>query len=229
MRIIRNERHIRISNSIGKYALIAGLLVLAGGFILSLFKMEWVGVILASLVVGIALSLVGGFFFDRYVGALAHHEALANVLKGLDDRYALFQYTLPASHVLLEPGGLTVFVVKAQGGEVIYQGEGRWKHRQRGKFFRQFAGQEAVGSPHLEAEYQVRRLERWLSRQLPEVNVPVRGVVVFVNPQVTLQADNAPVPTFYGKKLKNWLRGAGKLKPLPESTYRQVAEALGVK
>jgi hypothetical protein len=216
MRIIRNERHIRISNSIGKYALIAGLLVLAGGFILSLFKMEWVGVILASLVVGIALSLVGGFFFDRYVGALAHHEALANVLKGLDDRYALFQYTLPASHVLLEPGGLTVFVVKAQGGE-------------RGKFFRQFAGQEAVGSPHLEAEYQVRRLERWLSRQLPEVNVPVRGVVVFVNPQVTLQADNAPVPTFYGKKLKNWLRGAGKLKPLPESTYRQVAEALGVK
>lgn len=229
MRIIRNERHIRISNSIGKYGLIAGLVILTAGFILSLFKMEWWGVIMATLIVGLAFAFVGGFFFDRYAGALAHHEALVNVLKGLDDRYTLFQYTLPAAHVLLEPGGCTVFVVKAQGGEVIYQGDGRWKHRQRGKFFRQFAGQEAVGVPHLEAEDQVRRLERWLSRQLPDVEVPVRGVVVFVNPQVELQAEDAPVPTFYGKKLKNWLRGPGRLKPLPNGVYQRLAEVLGVK
>lgn len=228
MRIIRNERRIRVLSFIGKYATLTGLLALLIGLIISFARPYWFTPMLVSVALGIVLSVVGGFFADRYVSPLAHHDALARILKGLDDRYALLQYVLPASHVLLEPGGCTVFVVKAQGGEVACQEGGRWKHRQRRKFFRQFAGQEAVGAPHAEAEHQVRKLERYLTHHLPDVEVPVRAAIVFVNPNVTLDAAASPVPAFYGKKVKAWLRGPGRLKPLPAAVRRRLAEALGV-
>jgi len=227
MRIIRNERRIRTLSLVGKYATLAGLLSLVTGLIISFARPSWFTPMLVSMVLGFILSVVGGFFADRYASPLAHHDSLATALKGLDDSYALLQYTLPASHVLLQPGGCTVFIVKTQGGQVTYENE-RWKHRQRGKFFRQFAGQEAVGAPDFEAHRQVHKMEQWLARHLPDVGVPVQAAVVFVNPDVQLEAADAPVPTFYGKKVKAWLRGPGRLKPLPAPERRRLAEALGV-
>lgn len=233
MRIIRNERRIRVSSFIGQYVTMVGLLALLAGLVISFVKTEWLVAMLLSVALGVCFSVVGGFFADRYAGPLAHHDALARALKGLDDRHILLQYVLPASHVLLEPGGCTVFVVKAQEGQVTCQENGRWKHQQRGKFFRQFAGQEAVGAPDYEAERQAHKLERWLTSRLPDdveddVEVAVRAAIVFVNPKVTLDAAASPVPTFYGKKVKAWLRGPGKRKPLPAAVHRRLAEALAV-
>jgi hypothetical protein len=122
-----------------------------------------------------------------------------------------------------------VLVVKAQGGQVTYQENKRWKHQQWGKFFRQFAGQEAVGAPDYEADHQVQKMARWLSKHLPDDEVPVRAAIVFVNPDVTLDVDTSPVPAFHAKKLKGWLRGPGKLKPLSTDVRQRLAEAVGVK
>ena len=228
MRIIRNERRIRVLSALGQYATLGGLLTLMAGLIVSFIKPEWLTVLFACVTFGILLSVVGGFFADRYVGPLARHDTLATALKGLDDNHVLLDYELPASHVLLEPGGCTVFVVKPQGGQVTYD-DGRWKHRQRGKFFRQFAGQEGVGLPDAEAQHEVRKLEHWLDKHLPEVEVPVRPVIVFINSELTLEADDSPMPTLHSKKIKGWLRGPGKLKPMPEAVYRQVEEAFGAR
>jgi hypothetical protein len=227
MRIIRNEPHIRTRSFIGRYATLAGLLVLLASLIISFVKPDWFLLMLLCVTLGIIFSLVGGYFADRYASPLAHHDALAGALKGLDDHHVLLQYVLPASHVVVEPGGCTAFVVKAQGGQVTCQDEGRWKHRHRGKLFRQFAGQEALGAPDVEAGTQTRKLERWLARHLPDVEVPVRAAIVFVNPDVTLDGSGSPVPAFYGKKVKAWLRGPGKRKPLPGDVRRQLAEAIG--
>jgi predicted kinase len=228
MHVIRNERRIRVSRFVGQYATLAGLLTLGIGLVISFVKPDWIVALLVCMVLGIGLSMVGGFFADRYAGPLARHDALTKALKGLDDRYALLHYVLPAAHVLVEAGGCTVFVVKAQGGQVTYD-DGRWKHSQRGKFFRQFAGQEAVGLPHIEAEHQVRKLERWLESQQPDTEIPVRAAIVFVDPHVKLDAAGSPVPAFFGKKVKAWLRGPGKLKPLPDAAFRWLEEATGAK
>jgi hypothetical protein len=144
----------------------------------------------------------------------------------LDNRHILLQYTLPAPHVLLEPGGCTAFIVKTQGGHVRYQESGRWKHQQKGKFLRQFVGQESIGAPDMEANRQVHKLEQWFKSRLPDVAVPVRAVVVFVSPDVTLEAEGVAVPALHSKKLKTWLRGPGKRKPLPNDVYNHVVEML---
>jgi hypothetical protein len=228
MQIVRNERHIRVRRFIGKNALLAGLLMLIAGLIISFIIPDQVLVMAACMVAGVVFSVIGSIFADRYAGPLAHHDALSGVLKGLGSNYVLLQYVLPVPHVLLEPGGLTVLVVKSHGGQVAFQEEGRWKHKQPGRVFRQLAGQEGVGAPDLEAGHQVEKLKRWLADQLSDVEVPVRAAIVFVNPDVQLDVDASPVPAFYGKKLKAWLRGPGKLKQLPSGVYRQLASALGV-
>jgi hypothetical protein len=227
MRIIRNERHIRTRSFIGRYATMGGLLALFAGLIISFVRPTWLTPMMICVAVGVGCSMVGGFFAERYLGPLAHHEALAQALKGLDDQHTLVEYQLPAPHVLLSPGGCTVVVVKAHGGQVSYV-DGRWRHRQRGKFFRQFAGQEALGGPDYEAERQGQKMEAWLADHLPESEVPVQAAIVFVNPDVTLDAADSPVPALFGKKLKSWLRGPGKLKTMPNELRRELEEAAGI-
>lgn len=226
MRVIRNERHIRTRTFVGRYLPWAGIITLGIGWFLS-FQPQYFSILWLTLVVGFSLAVVGGFFADRYAGYLAHYKTLAEALKGLDNRHVLLQYVLPAAHVLVDPGGCTVFVVKNQGGEITYE-KGRWRHRQKGKFFRQFAGQEAVGAPDYEAERQVDKLNKWLAKHLPDAEVPVRGAIVFVNPDVQVKAEESPVPAFYGKKVKAWLRGPGKRKAMAGEVYRRLLAAAGV-
>lgn len=231
MRIIRDERRINVFSSVGQYASLGGLVILLAGLSVSFIRPTWVLPVMVSMVLGFTLSVVGGYFSDRYAGPLARHKALAEVLKGLDYRHTLLQYMLPADHVLLEPGGCTVFVVKSQGGEVVYaNGEnGKWRHHQRGKFFRQLVGQAGVGRPDQEARNEAGRLRDYLEERLGDVGaIPVRPAIVFVNEDVQLKADQSPVPAFYRKKVKDWLRGPGDLSPLPDATQQQLAEAMGV-
>lgn len=228
MRIVRDERHIKIRSSIGQYATLGGLLILVIGLIISFVRPAWSMPLLASMALGFTLSVVGGFFADRYAGSLAHHKTVAEVLKGLDYRHTLMQYVLPADHVLLEPGGCTCFLVKSQGGKVVYA-QGKWSHRQRGKLFRRLVGQEGLGQPHIEAQRQVERLKRHLGDHMAEAaRVPVRGAIIFVNQDVQLEADDSPVPAFYRKKVKDWLRGPGDLEPLPEELLHLLHAALGL-
>lgn len=231
MHIIRNERKINLLSSVGQYATLGGLLVLLSGLVISFVRPTWLTPVAVSMALGFVLSVVGGYFADRYAGPLAHYKALADVLKGLDYRHTLIQYLLPADHVLLEPGGCTCFVVKAQGGEVAYEDGkgGRWTHKQRGKFFRRLVGQDQLGKPHLEADQEVSRMEHYLSEQMEDADrVPVRGVIVFVNEDVQVEADQSPVPAFYRKKVKDWLRGPGDLEPLDADLRQDLAGALGV-
>jgi hypothetical protein len=228
MRIVCNEQHIRVRRFVGKNAPLVGLVALAIGLILSLFHPDQLLIMAICMVLGVSFSIVGGIFSDRYAGPLAHHDALSNILKGLGSQYVLVQYILPVPHVLLEPGGLTALVVRSHGGWVAFQKEGRWKHRQPGKAFRQMVGQPGVGAPDLEAEYQAKKLKNWLAERLPDTEVPVRAVIVFVNPHVRLDATDSLVPAFYGKKVKAWLRGPGKQTPMPSDVYRQLAKALGL-
>lgn len=230
MRIVRDERRIKTLSSIGEYATLGGLAVLLIGLVISFARPTWMVPVVVSTGLGFFLSVVGGFFADRYAGSLAHHKALAEMLKGLDYRHTLLQYVLPADHVLLGPGGCTVFVVKSQAGEVVYEDgdSGKWKHKQRGKIFRRLVGQSGVGSPDKEARDEVKRLRAFLDERLEGADqVPVRGTIVFVNEDVQLEADDSPVPAFYRKKVKDWLRGPGDLPPLPQDLQSRLAKALG--
>ncbi len=229
MRIVANERYIARRAFVGRYASLTGLGVLLAAFVFSFTQTEspllMQGALLGALLVGVLLSFVGGYYAERFAGPVAHHIGVRNALKGLDNRYTLLQYVLPVPHVLLGPDGLTVFAVRSQPGEISYK-DGKWHHRQRAKFLRQLAGQEGLGLPEADVEREVARLSRYLEKHLPDVDVPVRGVVLFINPDTRLNVEDPPVPTFYGKKVKSWLRGPGARKALPAEVRRRLEEVL---
>lgn len=225
MRIIRNERRIRTLSAFGRYVPWAALIVLAAGLVISYVRPEWLLPMVVSVILGIGFSIAGGRLAERYAGPLAHHAAIAAALKGLDDRHVLVQYILPAPHVLLDPGGCTVVAVKTHAGDIGFE-EGRFKHRQKGRVFRQLAGQESIGLAHEESRELAGKVQNWLERNVSGVTVPVRAAIVFVSPQAKLDTAGCPVPTFYGKKIKAWLRGPGKRRELPTQDFRTLVEAV---
>ncbi len=229
MRIVANEKHIRRRAFIGRYASIAGLLVLLVSFILSIFWTRESALIplgmWLALMIGVGLSIVGGHYAERFEGPRAHYRSVREALKGLDNRYTLYQHVLPSPHVLLGPDGLTVLVVRSIPGEVTYE-NGRWKWRQRFKFLRSLAGQAGLGVPEAEVEYELRQMARYLSKILPDVSVPMRGVVLFTHPDVKLEVKDPPVPTLLARKFKDWLRGPGAAKAMPVAVRRQLEAAL---
>ncbi len=229
MRLIANEKYITRREVVGRYAGIGSILIVIVAFVLLYSQIASPLVtplaLVVALTVGVLLSFIGGYYGERFGGPLAHHLGVRAALKGLGNRFVLFQYVLSVPHVLLGPDGLTVIVVRSQGGEVTYA-DGRWSHLQRGKFLRGLAGQEKIGRPELEVEHQVERMMRYLEKHLPGVEVPVRGVVLFTNPDVQLDTQDPPLSVFYGKRIRSWLRGSGMRKALPDELWQQLAEQL---
>lgn len=227
MRVVANTRYISRRATAGRYLSLAGLLVLLAAFIFSWIQIRTPTLMPlalgAALAVGIVLSYVGGYYTERYGSSTAHHLGVQEALKGLDDRYALLQYVLPVPHVLVGPDGVTVFAVRSQPGEITFN-DGKWTHRQRGRFFRELAGQERLGRPEVDAQAAAEKIRGYLERRLPGAEVPVRGVVLFVNPDARVEVEDPPVPVFYRKKVKEWLRGPGAGKALPAAVRRGLDE-----
>jgi hypothetical protein len=227
MRIIENDRRIRVLGTVGRFVPWVALLVLGAGLVISYVRPASQLITVGAIVLGAGLSIIGGRLAQRYAGPLPHHAELRAVLKGLDSRHVLAQYVLPAPHVLLDPGGVTVLMVKSHDGEIDFV-DGRFKERQKGRIFRQLAGQESIALAHDQALAQASKVEAWLENT-GNSGVPVRAAIVFVNRNVRVYASDSPVPVFYGKKIKSWLRGPGKRRAISRDAYRQVADAIAAR
>src|SRR3972149_1837136 len=106
MEIITNERLVRRNARVGQITSLVGLLVLAGGMYISFTQPQLFGLSLAALLVGFALSQIGIYFGNRWSRRPRPDETLSQALKGLDDRYHLYHYETPASHLLVGPAGV---------------------------------------------------------------------------------------------------------------------------
>jgi hypothetical protein len=225
MKVYINEGYVKRRSAAGKWASLLGLAVLAGGFIVSLKYPRLILISLVALLLGFLLSNIGLYYANRYTRFDRPDVVLPQALKGFDNRYALYQFLLPVSQVLLEPGGLTVFIPKPQEGQILFQ-KGKWSHKQGWSRLLRWMGQEGLGKPEQEVGGEVQALREWLEAQAPDLDVPVRGVVVFTHPKAELALDTPPVPAMTPKQLKGWLRRAGKRTALSKETLARLAQVL---
>jgi len=121
MKIIINEKMIRRNARIGQIATLGGLAILAGGMIISFRKQELFLIAWASLILGFILSQIGIYFGNRWGRSPRPDEKLNQALKGLDDRYTIYHYTTPLSHLLIGPAGICVLLTRHQRGRVTYE------------------------------------------------------------------------------------------------------------
>ena len=224
MKAITNEKLIARNAKIGTWSSLVGLAVLGIGLYISIQWQEYIALSFVCLLAGIVLSNVGLYNANRWVKSPRPDEVLTKALKGFDRRYYLYNYVLPAGHTLLAPSGLFVIVARNHDGPISYA-DGRW--RQKFNLLRAFGilG-EGVGNPVRNAEKDVRKMQKFLAENVPELGeVPIQPLIVFTSEKADLHVQDPPLPVLTPKGLKDFLRKSPK-DVLSGGQIRQLAEAL---
>jgi len=212
MNVVVNEELVNRRAKIGKIASLAGLAILAGGMIAS-FQEKYLYLSFVGLIVGFIVSQIGSYNTIRWGRKPRADELLVKSLKGLDRKYSFYHYYLPASHVLIGPTGLFIFLVKFQNGQVGFDGK-RWREKKGLGRILLFFGQESLGNPTVELQLEIQKLAKFIKEKNPDLEPTIRGVVVFANPQVELTLNEPTVPVLKTKQLKPYVR-----RPLQDNGY----------
>src|SRR5574337_631385 len=146
MRLTTNTKLIERQSRIARYATFGGLGVLLISLISSFVSIENILFSYISLFVGLMLAYTGSTLANKWIREPRADNALTKALKGFDNKHHLYNYLLPASHVLTTPNNLVVFRVKPHDGSIRFE-DGKWKRPR--KFSRIFGGmgQEQLGDP----------------------------------------------------------------------------------
>jgi hypothetical protein len=216
MQVVSNETYVRGKAKIGSWSQYISLALLAVGFILS-FQVENLGVqaiyaAYAAMFGALLLLNFSRLFTRRFGSRFRQDQWLIPGLRGLDNRHTMFNYASPdlPDHILVGPAGLYVFIPRAQGGTIRFDGE-RWS---RGSFagglLRSFA-EGGIGNPLADVRRAMSQLATYLQKHGSEnlvVGLEAKPIVVFTNPGVRLEIRNVPVTAVPVRELRAVLRRA---------------------
>ncbi len=212
MKIIRNDKVIKRNAKIAQFSMLGGLLILAGGMFVSFKYPEQVGLSMGALLVGFLLSQIGIYFSNRWGRHPRPDEMIDSALKGLDDKYSLYHYTTPVSHLLVGPAGVWILLPYYQRGLITYQ-NGRFKQKGGNLYLKIFA-QESLGRPELEVKGEVDSLNAYFEKILGTEQKPdINTAMVFTNDSAVIdipEDQTPPAKVWYRKDLKEEIRKIAK-------------------
>lgn len=224
-RIARMKRVGQITSFLGMGILLAGLFLVFLPGTADLFFYQ-----LAALFAGWMLSQIGIYLGNRYLREPRPDEVLDDALKKVARNGRIYHYLLPASHVLLIPTGIIVFITKYQSGNVSVDGD-KWK--QTGLGLRRFFGQERLGNPSREAALSIEALASYLNKNAPSVEeVPIGAMIVFTgksNSNSNLDLKNSSIPAMHFTKVKGYLRQQKQETPMSEEDFAAIKAAFDQK
>jgi hypothetical protein len=222
MKVVTNEKFIKKKARLGQLASLAGIGILVVGLVISFQQPGLAQISFGCLIVGFILGNFGTYNIVRWVRPPRPDQVLTKVLKGLGNKYQLYNYVSPAPHVLLTPSSLLVLTTKNQDGEISYK-EGKWRRKFRwGYLLRAFRGEESLGNPHKDLEADVQAVRRFLQDKLSEAEVPLEGIIVFIHPDVDLDVGEPEVPVAALHELKALVSERGKERSLSASQRKEL-------
>ena len=175
------------------------------------------------------MSQVGINFTNRWGRNPRPDDVIDKSLKGLGREYTIYHYVTPVSHLLVGPSGIWTIIPYFLGGKVVYENK-RWRVKGGGflQSYMRLFGQENLGRPDLQSEAEVDSAKRYLARVLPEgMEIPpIKTLLLFANPKVELQVEDAPIPAMLPKDLKDFLRQEGKEKIINDDLLSSIRAAL---
>jgi hypothetical protein len=233
MKIVSNEKLINRNKKIGQITSIASLVILGGGLYVSLSSSNStlssysVSITFGALILGFLLSQVGIFYGNRWGRSPRPDERLIQSLKGLEDKYTFYNYTTSVPQLLVGPSGIWVLIPYPVKGEITYdENKKRWKQK-GGNFYLKFFAQEGLGRPDLDVISLINDAEKYIAQNLKDFDhPPVQAALIFTNEKITVDANNAPVPTLPAGKLKDFFRRKAKEEPAPVETIKLLQAAL---
>jgi hypothetical protein len=231
MRVVSNETYVRGRAQIGTWSQYISLGLLGVGFFLS-FQLENLGPqaiygAYAAMIGALLLLNFGRLFTRRFGSRFRQDQWLVPGLRGLDNRHTLFNYASPdlPDHILVGPTGLYVFVPRAQGGTIRFDGQ-RWSRGSvAGGLLRTFA-EGGIGNPLSDIRRAMPQLATYLQKHGPDelvTGLEAKPIVVFTNPGTRLEVRSAPVPVVHVRELRAIFRRAKQtLEPEKIEELKQV-------
>lgn len=211
MKIYSNDKLIKRNKFLSRLTLIFGLVFMGFAFF-TLFNAEANSPLfipsLISGAIGIILATINIPLSARFGVSPRPDELIDTSLKGLDNAYALFHYTTAIPHILAGPTGIWLINTYMVQGRVIYNfDKKKWKLYKSGGFISKLFGTENIGNPTLEAEATIHDFKKLLNSigeipSLPEA-IPL---ALFISKDITIEADEAPLPALSLEKLKSYIR-----------------------
>ncbi len=229
MKVISNDKLIKRNGRIGNITSLLSLAVLGGGMILSFSKNaeKYLPYTFGALILGFLMFQIGNFYMSKWGKSPRPDQKLTAALKGLDDKYTLYHYTTPVSHLLVGPSGVLGLVPLQQAGEIIFdENHNRWKQK-GGNFFLKTFGGENIGRPENEVRYTITDISKLLKQKSIDITpFEPEAILVFTNEKATISAEGSPIPAISGTKIKEFLRKRAKEKQFPLELIKQLEEKL---
>jgi hypothetical protein len=228
MRIIKNEKLIVRNGKIGQWLSLAALAVLGIGMYISFAKPQLFTYSIICLVLGFIMTQIGMYMGGRWGKSPRPDEKLDAGLKGLNSEFSIYHYSSPVSHLLVGPSGVWVLLPYHQRGKVSFE-KNRWKMKGGGflQNYMRIFGQENLGRPELDAENEVRTLQKFFAKKLDESDIPeVKPILVFTTDEVELDAGDSPIAAMKMKQLKEFLRQGGKNRALSSEQIADINSGL---
>jgi len=228
MRIIKNEKLIVRNGKIGQWLSLAALAVLGIGMYISFAKPEYFTYSIICLVVGFIMTQAGMYMGSRWGKSPRPDEKLDAGLKGLHSEFNMYHYSSPVSHLLVGPSGVWVLLPYHQRGKVSFE-KNRWKMKGGGflQGYMRIFGQENLGRPELDAENEVRTLQKFFAKNMDESDMPeIKPILVFTTDEVELDVGDSPIAAMKMKQLKEFLRQGGKNRALSSEQIQMLTDVL---
>ncbi len=235
MQIITDEQLVKSRARIGNYFFLLGFVLIGVSLFITWFRQEQILLAFAALLLGFLLTNFGTYNMGKWGRvpntAQRADQLLEKELKGLDNRYRLYNYTLPVEHALPPPAGPVVLETRRQEGTIRCQGD-KWQYKRNLVSWLRLFIEESVGNPTRDAVNSAAAMSRLIARGMtaPEEGdteaIPVEPVIVFLNPSVRLTVDNPTVPVITAKDLKKVIRNLVGKNKLPNEVYDQLAQTL---
>lgn len=226
MNIITNHKLIRNRTKIGTWSTTASLVLIVLGMVF-MFQENMLVYSSAAVVLGFIAMQIGVFMGARWGGKMKPHKQIEAALKGLDNKYTLYNYMAGAPHLLVGPAGIFHFITYHQPGTITFDEEkGRWKQKGGNAYLKLFA-QEGLGRPDLDIEAFTSDFNKYLAKTVPGLHSQIQHepILLFLSEKAELDVKNAPVTTLAPEKLKSFIRRRAKENPADMELIDQLVAA----
>ena len=228
MQTVTNTRLVESRGKWGKRLTWIGLIFLFGAVFMP-FRPELVDWSWPVMIFGFVVTNLGMFYFNRYVRPPLPQDILDKELKGLDNRYRLFNYLGPVEHVLITPTGILAITIRRMSGDIRCTGE-KWSMKTGLLTKLRFFSEDQLGNPSYDLRRDVSKVQNLLEAGLPDTQgekpVPIGGFVFFSNPGANLSIEDASVRVLNTKNVKDYLRKLATGERLSPARADAVAKVL---
>lgn len=207
MRVVTNAAFIQRNRTIAQASFFFSIIVLAGSFFLTTqYANEENGFIFNCLVVPALFSamLFAVRTSNKWIREPVAWNALPEGLKGVSNDSVLYQYVLPAEHVLISPRGVFVLLPLFHDRPlVVKDNDFRIPGGPFGAIFT-FMRQEHIGNPIARVNEAADVVQEVFDEHFPDKDIEVQPVIVFTHPEtkVTLEGEQ-DVPVVFALSKQN--------------------------